>query len=36
MNYKIRASGNLELQRLVGTIASKDVRGTGYGLFFTS
>lgn len=33
MNYKIRASGNLELQRLVGTIVSKDVRGTGHGLF---
>lgn len=33
MNYKIRVSGNLEFQRLVGTIASKDVRGVGHGLF---
>ena len=33
MNYKIRVSGNLEFQRLVGTIVSKDVRGVGHGLF---
>lgn len=33
MNYKIQASGNLEFHRLVGMIASKDVRGVGHGLF---
>lgn len=33
MNYKVQAIGNLEFQRLVGTIASKDVRGASHGLF---